>query len=167
MDLLTKTNIKILATRDYEMITHFEESNLHSVFYHFRIGDFIFNDKNREMQSITLQPQESVAVISFERFNIPDNIIVSISTKSTLNLKKVVMFASAYIDPLFEGRLEVLLLNTSQNTISLNKGDILGKLYFYRFNNNDDVFHNSDADSEELLKRKKYSISDDVGKYWS
>ncbi|WP_316897013.1 hypothetical protein [Pseudodesulfovibrio indicus] len=167
MELLTRSTIRILATRDCEMITHFDERNLDQVFYLFHIGDFVVGEKAAHQEKITLAPLESVTAISLERFMLPNNIIASISTRSSLNLKKIAMFASTHIDPLFEGRLEVLLSNLSQVPVELRKGDTLGKLYFYRFNANDDISSSSNkTGSEELLRRKEYQLDDDTGKQW-
>ncbi len=81
---------------------------------------------------VNIPAKNSIAVQTAESFIVPRNMYGLILPKGSLLLQQGVLMGSTKIEPLFNGKLKILLYNTSNKKISLKKGEFIASAIFLR-----------------------------------
>ncbi|WP_139311704.1 hypothetical protein [Desulfovibrio sp. DV] len=130
MEYLITARVQSLLDSGQITINDFEPQFLGKDNYRFRAGQF--EHKGKVVQQIALGPMEYAKCLSLEYFSFPTTIIGDISQISDNALDGIILNKSDYIDRKFEGCLRLGIFNMSSNIVKLNRGDAIGKIYFYQ-----------------------------------
>lgn len=133
MQYLVTRQIQELIDKGDIRIEDFDQKLLEKDHYRFRA--FNYKYKGEVYDSIELGPQEYTVCLSFERFELPGNVVGDISQISNNALAGLIVNKSDYMDRCYEGRLRIGLFNMSENPITLANKMVVGKVYFYKIGN--------------------------------
>ncbi len=113
----------------------FDHDGLDACSYDIRIGNKgilggSLNEVDLANEPIELAPGAYAAVISLERLNIPDNIIVRINTKRSISYDGIVLLTSSQVDPGYKGHLLFGFYNASPKKRALRRTRAICSLVF-------------------------------------
>ncbi len=83
-------------------------------------------------EKVNIPARKSIAIQTAESFIMPSNMYGLIVPKGSLLLQRGVIMGSTKIDPLFNGKLKILLYNTTNKKISLKQGEFIASAIFLR-----------------------------------
>lgn len=113
----------------------FDHDGLDACSYDIRIGDKgilggSLNEVDLADEPIELAPGAYVAVISLERLNIPDNVIVRINAKRSVSYDGIVLLTGSQVDPGYKGHLLFGFYNASPKKRALRRTRAICSLVF-------------------------------------
>ena len=129
MEYLITARIQSMLDSGQITINNFEPDFLGKDCYRFRAGRFEY--RGQVVDRVELRPLEYAKCLSLEYFSLPPTVVGDISQISDNALDGIILNKSDYIDRTFEGTLRLGVFNMSDNVITLNAGDAIGKIYFY------------------------------------
>jgi deoxycytidine triphosphate deaminase len=123
-------------------IQDFAPSNMDSTHYYFRLGHnyTLFDPKTGDSQmgrlsnrnrTFSLAPLQTVGVWSFERFALTERIMGIFGPPSEFSDEGLLLIHSPFIDPGFEGRLELVIMNLRPDSQTLELEMKIGKIKFF------------------------------------
>ena len=139
-------------------IWDFKEQNLEHTFYYFRLGSegqvngnpFKLSDEP-ENKFLTIKPNDYAIIKTHETFVLSDKILAMFGQSSDLIKKGGQLLHSPFIDPLFQGKLELGIKNISTKDIVLEyKNQIIGKISFFDISDTYPIV----LDPKSLLSKK-------------
>jgi len=130
MEYLMTSQIQMLVDNGNIHIEGMDQQLLERDHYRFRAKGFKVHDSI--VPAVTLKPLEYVLCLSYERFKTSGIVVGDISQISDNALAGLILNKSDYVDRRFAGRLRLGLFNMTNRDISLKKGDVIGKIYFYK-----------------------------------
>lgn len=156
MSLLTDTDIERAQKRQEIIIKPFDPKSLTPVGYDIRVGKWatslktgrILLDNTITSTSFTIQPHESVLILSEESIHVSRRIGGTFHTMVPL-VARGFSSISTTLDPGWTGKLFITVTNMTDRDIHINKGDRLTTLIFYR------ATHQAKQTGSELTARKK------------
>lgn len=105
------------------------------------VGDLFSPEAGKEPQKmiyinneISISPQTSLIIEVKEELRIPNNIYGLILPKGTLLLEHGILMASTKIESRYQGKLRILLYNTTKKKKYLKKKDVVGSCIFFETN---------------------------------
>lgn len=105
------------------------------------VGDLYSSETGKEPQKmiyidneISISPQASLILEVKEELRIPNNIYGLILPKGTLLLEHGILMASTKIESRYQGKLRILLYNTTKKKKYLKKDDVVGSCIFFKTN---------------------------------
>jgi len=98
-----------------------------------------------------------VLVLSYESFYLSDRTFAILGPSTDLQKSGLSLRYGQFIDPLFDGKLEVGIHNPFDEEINLKLGDKLGKLCFFDISDTYPITSKrvSDEYAEKLIRRQK------------
>jgi dCTP deaminase len=120
MTVLVDIEILRLVERKRIIIEPFNKQNLTTAGYDFSSG--ILCDLISKQQKL---------IVTAERLEIPANILGTIHLKSSL-CREGLIGSFAVIDPGFRGNLTLLLFNSGDSTIHINKNEPIAQIIFHK-----------------------------------
>lgn len=123
-------------------IEGFDPQLVHPTFYYFRLGRHyrIRGDQSDAWTAhrltdaepeLTLPPHSYAIVKSMERFKLSARVLALFGEISELAEKGLLLGHSPFIDPLFEGHLDLGLHNTTATAVRISMGQPVGKIMFF------------------------------------
>lgn len=139
--LITGERLKQLVRED--IIQHGLESCVGGIKYDFRLSDRFLKTKHQtpcnisdfnpaEKENYSVEPGETVFVLSEETLRLPKDIKAEVSHKRKLSQEGIRVSGGFCIDPGYEGRLIFGILNFGSRTFILERGSKLIAAQFYR-----------------------------------
>jgi deoxycytidine triphosphate deaminase len=122
---------KLHATSAYLRIHNYSPENHQQTFYKFRYGAPDVDGKVTAPSEIRLESGLSEAVWSLEGFDLSERVFGIFGHSSVLFKRGLELIHSPFVDPVFEGQLQLVVRNFSDHTVALTPGDILGKIMFF------------------------------------
>jgi len=105
------------------------------------VGDLYSPETGKEPQNmiyvdneISISPQTSLILEVKEELRIPNNIYGIILPKGTLLLEHGIFMVSTKIESRYQGKLRILLYNTTKKKKYLKKNDVVGSCIFFKTN---------------------------------
>lgn len=130
---LSDDDIREMADAKKLITNGFTEGSLKQACYELRASDIYYRPPERERQivesgeSIIIGPKELVVIITMETISLPPDMLARVLTKGqlfSLGLSSV----NTYADPGFDGRLGIVLYNTSTRYVSIAPGVPIAKM---------------------------------------
>jgi dCTP deaminase len=126
-------------------ITPFNPEAVNPASYDISIGEQVIlypsNDKTKRQEwklnnqgSLFLQPGEKALVVSLETIKTPNDIAVTVRLKSSLARQMIISPIGLFIDPGFEGRITLCLINLGVDRYELKEGRRIGQFIFNMMN---------------------------------
>jgi len=119
------------------LIEPFEPEQLKGASYDLRVGKKILisgEDREHDLskeKSVSLSPGDFAVTLSYEHFEIPQNMVINIGPKTYLTKKGIILQAGMQIDPGFEGFLFLGLYNSSPRKFIIEYlGDLCSIQFF-------------------------------------
>lgn len=119
------------------IVQPFESNQLQGASYDLRVGKrLLVSGQDREVDlseigSVALMPGDFAVTVSNEYFEIPQNIVINIGSKTYLTKKGIILQAGMQIDPGFKGHLILGLYNSSPRKYVIEYlGDICSIQFF-------------------------------------
>jgi len=119
------------------LIEPFEPEQLQGASYDLRVGKKILisgDDREHDLskeKSVSLSPGDFAVTLSYEHFQIPQNMVINIGPKTYLTKKGIILQAGMQIDPGFEGYLFLGLYNSSPRKFIIEYlGDLCSIQFF-------------------------------------
>jgi dCTP deaminase len=120
MTILVDKEILHLVESKRIIIAPFLKQNLTTAGYDFSSGI-----------SCDLNPKQQKLIVTAERLEIPANILGTIHLKSSL-CREGLIGSFAVIDPGFRGNLTLLLFNSGDSSIRINKNEPIAQIIFHK-----------------------------------
>ncbi len=128
---------------DRGLLLDADKSHISNATYYLTIEKIISGGDDKEKSSVKIGPREIVWVVSKERFNIDDNdCIALVSLKSSLTKQGLLALDTGFVDPGFEGPIGTVLVNFSDNDVSISKGEEFFRVIFIPHDKLDSEFTN-------------------------
>ena len=90
-----------------------------------------------------LEPNQFILAATEEYIKVPENLTVMLAGKSTLaRLGLQIHITAGWVDPGFEGKLTLEIVNNSSNTLELTAGMLIGQLVFIEMKKKPDNAYN-------------------------
>ena len=119
------------------IIEPFENDLLQGASYDLRVGKRLLisgDDRQHDLskeKSMALAPGDFAVTVSYERFEIPNNIVINIGPKTYLTKKGIILQAGMQIDPGFKGHLFLGFYNSSPRKFIIEYlGDLCSIQFF-------------------------------------
>ena len=132
------------------VIQPFDSENLQGASYDLKVGKRVLvSGQDREVNiseigSVALMPGDFAVVVSNECFEIPQNIVINIGSKTYLTKKGIILQAGMQIDPGFKGHLILGIYNSSPRKYVIEYlGDICSIQFFKLQENAKKIFQES------------------------
>jgi deoxycytidine triphosphate deaminase len=84
-----------------------------------------------ENDAVVLRPGYSVVVEVAERIRVPNNMFGLVMPKGHILLEQGILMASTKIEPCYDGKLRLLLFNTSRRRRKLMRGSVIASAIFF------------------------------------
>jgi deoxycytidine triphosphate deaminase len=81
---------------------------------------------------ISIEPQESILIYTYEEFDIPHNMMLQASPRASWIRKNLHIDISFFVEPGFRGQICFPVTNKSQNTLEINAQEAVLSLVFHR-----------------------------------
>jgi deoxycytidine triphosphate deaminase len=143
MYLLNAQQIRTYVAAPYGQyldIVNFAESSLQHTSYYFRLGpDYelkataetrIFR-LTEEKPTLLLEPNSYAVIKTLESFSLSDKVLGILGQTSKLMAGGLQLIHSPFIDPLFQGQMELGLSNLTSKSVTIRLGQIIGKVSFF------------------------------------
>ncbi len=115
---------------------NFSEDNVQQACYELRVGNVYYElegetkRKSTEgFDNLVLKPKQLTVVITMETLNIPSDVLGRILTKGRL-FSVGILPVNTYADPGFQGKLGIVLYNSSPYFLRLQSGEPIAKIEF-------------------------------------
>jgi deoxycytidine triphosphate deaminase len=150
--LLSDEQIKALIDKKESglIIQPFDADRLQGASYDLQIGKrlLVSGDDHEsdlsELGAVALMPGDFAVTVSNEYFEIPQNMVLNIGSKSYLTKKGIILQAGMQIDPGFKGHIIVGLYNSSpRKFVAEYRGDLCSVQFFQLQENAKKVFKDS------------------------
>jgi deoxycytidine triphosphate deaminase len=125
----------------YLDIDPFEERGLHPTYYYFRLGhlykakqadgNWEIGELNEEQRSLILEPEAYAHIKSLERFYLSEKVMAIFGQTSDLAGLGLQLVHSPFIDPFFDGHLDLSLYNRTSKPVEIQLGWPIGKIKFF------------------------------------
>lgn len=122
---------KLHATTAYLKIHNYLPDNHRQTFYKFRYGAPDDNGKVGTPAPVNLKVGSSAAVWSLEGFDLSERVLAVFGHSSDLFRRGLDLIHSPFIDPAFEGQLQLVIRNFSNKAVTLSPGEVIGKVVFF------------------------------------
>ncbi|RJT16057.1 dCTP deaminase domain-containing protein [Rahnella inusitata] len=127
------------------------------------VGEVVFKDENGEFitgTGTTIDPQQSMLIISDEIINVPSDYIAYVFLKNRLSQRGLLALNTGIIDSNYTGPISTLIINFSNVNAAIPSGRNRDEREFFRV-----VFHKIDSsplalpniERQVLYKNKKYN----------
>jgi dCTP deaminase len=129
--------LKELGKTDSLKIEGFDQQYLTPVGYDLRAGDIIFSSKHRkiskldELKEFKLMPKDTVFISSFESILLPNN-IGGFGVSRLGPLLDSVLLTTLPLDPTWNGKLLIILINLGNKPFVIKYKDRLSTLCFFK-----------------------------------
>lgn len=142
----------VYLPRNYLQIDQYKEANFEGTYYIFRVG--AIGDKVKvEKKPCRIKEGTFLKIWSLESFKLSENILGLFGNSTDLLSRGLKLMNSPFIDPGFEGSLELVIKNFSSKPVDLNYGEVIGKVTFFDIADS----HLEAADYlEKEVKKAKY-----------
>jgi deoxycytidine triphosphate deaminase len=156
---------------EYLAIQGFDPQLLHSTFYYFRIGrhykSFDMSGRTSEASktAIVIAPHSRLVVKSMERFIFSSRIMALFGQISEFAERGLVLMHSPFVDPLFNGHLDIGILNPTEFEIELQVGERVGKMSFFDVSEIGRPTAPKPSLKEKLDARREFADDDPVPPY--
>lgn len=122
---------KLHTTNFYlRIINHLPENHKQS-FYKFRYGAPYEDGKVGVPAEITIKSGAYASIWSLEGFILSERVLGIFGHSSDLFNRGLELIHSPFIDPSFEGQLQLAVKNFSNQTVTLKPEEIIGKIVFF------------------------------------
>lgn len=159
-------------TSNYLTILNFLKKNLQHTSYYFRLGEtyeIVNSPDDKEIKKLTkakpiltIEPNQYILVRSEEIFRISDKVKVMVGSCGISVQNGIMINFSPFIDPLYDGYLEVGIKNLLNVPVHLKMLDILGKLSFFDISDTYPIeIVPKSIQAEKFATRANYEYSDD------
>ena len=125
----------------YLNIKNFSSKNLQHTSYYFRVGhiyQIVHNAENKELKELTrenniltIEPGQYVLIRTAEIFTLSEKVKAFIGSNGDSVSNGLLINYSPFIDPLYDGWLEVGVKNLLDTKVYLKMGQKIGKLSFF------------------------------------
>lgn len=151
---------------------------LGSTFYYFRLGRHysVWNEKKQEFtpgvlgdpgrEILKIPGRGYVRIASLERFELSDRIFAQFGQISNIALMGLRLGHSPFIDPLFEGNLELAVENCLDHSIELQYGAKIGKISFFDISDTYPVHSAVGTLGKKKVERRKDRDDDSDRQPW-
>jgi deoxycytidine triphosphate deaminase len=161
----------------YLDIHGFDERNLHPTYYYFRLGHHYkmldrdtgkweTGELDNQNRIIRLEQFGYVLVKSFERFYLSEKVMAIFGQTSGFTKSGLQLVHSPFIDPLFDGHLDLGIWNRMPWTVDLEIGHTIGKVKFFDISDTYPIRDSRGTVSETKLKRRQEFRDDDPNQPW-
>jgi deoxycytidine triphosphate deaminase len=159
-------------TSNYLTILNFSKKNLQHTSYYFRLGDtyeIVSSPDEKEIRKIsktkpilTVEPNQYILIRSEEIFRMSNKVKAMIGSCGLTVKNGLLVNYSPFIDPLYDGYLEVGLKNLLSVPVHLKALDIIGKLSFFDISDTYPIeIVSKSIQAEKFALRANYEYSDD------
>lgn len=168
MRLLNSDNIveSVNNNNQYLTIENFDTHFLHSTYYYFRLGhhfkakltpeaEWTSGTLNEKTPSLILPPSAYVVARSVERFRLSAEVAAIFSQTSDFIFLGLELIHSAFVDPLFEGHLEVGIWNRFATSAEIRLGMPIGKIKFFDVSDTSPIAGSEGTISELKFERRR------------
>lgn len=139
-------------------IKYLSEDNLNPSSYYFRIGNHFSENRgdkwqtlSEKNQTITIQPNQLILVTSLESFRLSKRVFGIIGPSTDMQKYGLRILYGQFIDPMFDGHLEIGIHNPFNESISIKFKETLGKVCFFDVS---DTYPILDNDAHSVYKKK-------------
>ena len=157
----------------YLKILNFKIENLQHTSYYFRLGDtyeIVNSQDDKEIKKLTnakpvltVEPNQYLLVRSKELFRLSDKLKAIVGSCGDSVSNGLLINYSPFIDPLYDGYLEVGIKNLLNSPIKLKLDQHIGKLSFYDISDTYPIEIVPKSQQEiKFNERAKYSYDDGV-----
>ena len=125
----------------YLTIKNFSSKNLQHTSYYFRVGhiyqivnsaeDKKLKELTRENRILTIEPGQYILIRSAEIFTLSEKVKAFVGSHGEAVSSGLLVNYSPFIDPLYDGWLEIGVKNLLNTNIHLKMGQKIGKLSFF------------------------------------
>jgi len=180
MYLLNDTMIRSYVNKPtgvYLDIQGFDDRFLHPTFYYFRLGhhykllnrdtgEWETSELDNENRIILLEQFGYVLVKSFERFYLSERVMAIFGQSSDFAKWGLQLVHSPFVDPLFNGHLDLGIWNRMPWTVQLELGQLIGKIKFFDISDTYPIRDSQGTVSETKLKRRRDFRDEDPNQPW-
>ena len=157
----------------YLSIKNFNLKNLQHTSYYFRVGSFykiVHSPEKQELKELTrkdniltIHPNQYILVRSAEVFKLSNKVKAMVGSNGETVASGLLLNYSPFIDPLFEGDLEIGIKNLLTEPIHLKLGQKLGKLSFFDISDTYPIEMVAGSFQEKKFEeRSKYEYDDGI-----
>jgi len=121
-------------TSPYLKIHKHSAENHSQTFYKFSYGapyDTTKEDKVGTPVPLNLKPGAYTSIWSLEGFEFSERVVAIFGHPSELFKRGLELIHSPFIEPAFRGQLQLVIKNFSNQNVTLNPGEIIGKIVFF------------------------------------
>ena len=156
---------------NYLKILNFHKKNLQHTSYYFRLGDtyeVVNNPDDKDIKkltktkpTLTIEPNQYILVRSEEVFRLSDKLKALIGSCGILVQSGILVNYSPFVDPLYDGYLEIGLKNLLTEPVHLKINDIIGKISFFDISDTYPIeIVPKSFQAEKFAERSKYEYID-------
>ncbi|HHR6136546.1 TPA: dCTP deaminase domain-containing protein [Providencia alcalifaciens] len=123
--------------------------------------NYSYNDRSLfliEGDSITIKPKSSVVVSIGEKILVPNNMFGFVISTGSIFLQHGVQSPSAKVEPGYEGVLILRLVNYSDSSVSIKKGDKIASVVFFRTEHTPQYTFASNSERTNIKKKGKIEV---------
>lgn len=164
------------TTSNYLTIYNFLKKNLQHTSYYYRLGDtyeIVNGPDDKEIKKLTktkpiltIEPDQYILVRSEEIFRLSDKLKAMVGSCGDSVQNGLIINHSPFIDPLYDGYLEVGIKNILNISVHLKMSDIIGKLSFFDISDTYPIeMVPKSIQAEKFAIRSNYEHSDDGIRY--
>lgn len=166
MHTFTKEQIEIEVKRNHLIESNYDVNQIKECCYLARTSERFFDLTNQEAKRIdldgndyfVLRPNNSVVCKTFEKFNIPNNVLARVILTGhyfSLGIAPV----CTYADPGFSGYLGIVLTNTSKNYLIIKIHEPLVKIEFSYISGESRPYEGQHGGDLEVWPYRKHLIA--------
>lgn len=151
------------AKEPYLKIINHEPNNHKQTFYKFR---YFAPDDGKTVEpteaSVEIKSGSFQSVWSFEAFVLSEKVMAIFGHPSELFGRGLELIHSPFVEPKFYGRLQFVIRNFSDQDITLNPGDNIGKIVFLDISdseiNLEELVKESQENEQNLIRQKAAQV---------
>jgi deoxycytidine triphosphate deaminase len=154
---------------DESLLLDADVKRISNATYYLTIDRITRGDDDKELESVSIGPNEIVWVASKERFNLKgNNKIALVSLKSTFTKQGLLALDTGFVDPRFEGPIGTVIVNFSKNPVHIAKGEEFFRVIFIEHEELISPFIDRQIpkynDSNHYIHQRKKEIVRDYGR---
>lgn len=130
--IIVKQDLKFCFD-NYQLISHYDSSNLEASSYDLRIGT-IFKDKKvikDTEEQLSIEPGEIINLFTLEEVNLPPNVAATVYPINSQSSRGLLVLNPGHIDPGYHGPITVKAINLRRVTLPINRGKKILTIIFY------------------------------------
>lgn len=149
---------RLHETAPYLKIENRLRENHLQTFYRFRFGAVDDGGKVGSPSPLTLKRNSYANIWSLEAFKFSERVVGIFGHPSSLFKRGLELVHSPFIEPTFEGHLQLIIKNFSNQELVVNHGEIIGKIVFFDISDTiisaEDLLNEVQEDTHNQIRKK-------------